>query len=92
MDSCELLSPPFKLETPGGVQSVAWRSWNTQAPIKGSDQTAQADLRLCWSHISHCWKSHALAHILSLRMRMEGIDSFGTRENTQAEISGILPQ
>ena len=24
---------------------------------------AQADLRLCWSHIPHCWKSHALAHI-----------------------------
>ena len=23
----------------------------------------QADLRLCWSHIPHCWKSHALAHI-----------------------------
>ena len=22
---------------------------------------AQADLRLCWSHILHCWKSHALA-------------------------------
>ena len=19
---------------------------------------AQADLRLCWSHIPHCWKSH----------------------------------
>ena len=23
----------------------------------------QADLRLCSSHIPHCWKSHALAHI-----------------------------
>ena len=22
-----------------------------------------ADLRLCWSHIPHCWKSHALAQI-----------------------------
>ena len=20
-------------------------------------------MRLCWSHILHCWKSHALAHI-----------------------------
>ena len=36
------------------------------------------DLRLCWLHISLCWKSHALAHILTLRMRMEGIGSFGT--------------
>ena len=25
---------------------------------------AQADLRLCWSHIPHCWKSHALAQML----------------------------
>ena len=24
----------------------------------------QADLRLCWPHILHCWKSHALAQIL----------------------------
>ena len=23
----------------------------------------QADLRLCWSHIPHCWKSHVAAHI-----------------------------
>ena len=30
---------------------------------------AQADLRLCWLHIPHCWKSHALAHFyLTLRM------------------------
>ena len=32
---------------------------------------AQGDLRLCWSHIPHCWKSHALAHyylsVLTLR-------------------------
>ena len=27
---------------------------------------AQADLRLCWSHIPHCWKSHATAHIYIL--------------------------
>ena len=25
---------------------------------------AQADLRLCWSHIPHCWKSHVTAQIL----------------------------
>ena len=24
---------------------------------------AQADLRLCWSHIPHCWKSHVVAQI-----------------------------
>ena len=31
-----------------------------QSTSKGSDQT---DLILCWSHITHCWKSHALAQI-----------------------------
>ena len=24
---------------------------------------AQADLRICWSHIQHCWKSHVAAQI-----------------------------
>ena len=24
---------------------------------------AQADLRLCWSHIPHCWKSHVAAQL-----------------------------
>ena len=24
---------------------------------------AQADLRLCWSQIQHCWKSHVTAHL-----------------------------
>ena len=27
---------------------------------------AQADLRLCWLNILHCWKSHALAQIFSI--------------------------
>ena len=26
----------------------------------------QADLRLYWSHIPHCWKSHVTAHLLLL--------------------------
>ena len=25
---------------------------------------AQAGLSLCWSHIPHCWKSHALAQLV----------------------------
>ena len=24
----------------------------------------QADLRLCWSHTPHCWKSHVTAHMV----------------------------
>ena len=27
---------------------------------------AHADLRLCWSHIPHCWKSDVAAHIVYL--------------------------
>ena len=27
----------------------------------------QADLRLCWSHIPHCWKSHAMAQISTVK-------------------------
>ena len=45
-----LCSLLLSLETLNGVQSVAY----------------QADFRLCWSHIPHCWKSHALAHIVIL--------------------------
>ena len=26
----------------------------------------QTDQRLCWSHISHCWKSHALANFINI--------------------------
>ena len=26
----------------------------------------QANLRLCWSHIKHCWKSHVAAHLCLL--------------------------
>ena len=29
--------------------------------LKRTVSHVQADLRLCWSHILHCWKSHALA-------------------------------
>ena len=36
----------------------------------GSDRTAQADLRLCWLHISQCWKSYALAQIILILREM----------------------
>ena len=28
---------------------------------------AQADLRLCWPHIPHCWKSHVAAQMVLWR-------------------------
>ena len=33
---------------------------------------AQADLRLCWSHIPYCWKSHAL-EIISILYTRSGV-------------------
>ena len=33
----------------------------------------QADLRLCWSHIQHCWKSHALSQFTSVRTLSEAL-------------------
>ena len=62
MSLCSLL---LSLETLNYVQSVAKRSYNIQVTSKGSDQTAyaQADLRLCWSHILHCWKSYVAAQV-----------------------------
>ena len=36
-----------------------------QVTSNGSDQSAQADLRFCWLHLPHCWKSHVAAHLLA---------------------------
>ena len=66
VDSDEPLQPPVKL------RNSKWCSVSSLTIIEySSDQQrllsdcayAQADLRLCWSHIPHFWKSHALAHI-----------------------------
>ena len=48
-----------------GTQYAHRRSILCRGAFCGS--TAQADLRLCWSHIPHCWKSHvALLMFLKL--------------------------
>ena len=63
----EPLQPPFKLRNSKWCSASSLTVINTQATSKDSDQTdctyVQADLWLCWSHIPHCWKSHALAHL-----------------------------
>ena len=70
VDSNEPLQPPFKL------RNSKWYSVSSLTIIKYSSDLqrlwsdcayAQAGLSLCWSHIPNCWKSHALAQILSLR-------------------------
>ena len=61
---CNIL---LSLETPNKVRSVALYSQNIKATSKGSDHTAQADLRLCWSHKTR-WKSHVALAQSDLRL------------------------
>ena len=64
VDSDEHVKPPFKLRTSKRclVSSLTLKEYSSDKQRLWSDWAyAQADLRLCWSHISHCWKSHALA-------------------------------
>ena len=58
------MQPPFKL------RSYKWCSVSSLTLIEYSSNKqrlwsvcayAQAGLSLCWSHIPHCWKSHATA-------------------------------
>ena len=66
VDSDEPVLPPFKLRnfkwclacclTLLEYSSDKQRLWSDCA-------YAQADLRLCWSHIPHCWKPHVTALI-----------------------------
>ena len=37
---------------------------------------AQADRRLCSSHIPHCWKSHCTAHIYSTAKETQNVSTF----------------
>ena len=71
VDSDEPLQPLFKLRntkccfdsslTVIGYISDWQRHWSDCA-------YAQADLRRCWLHISHCWKSHEQAHMFGVRI------------------------
>ena len=69
VDSDKPVQPTFKL------RNSKWWSVNRLTFIEySSDQQrlwsdcayAQAYLRLCWSHIPHCWKSHAAAHMVNV--------------------------
>ena len=66
VDSDKPLQPPFRLRNSKwcSVSSLTIIVYSSDQQRLWSDCAyAQADLRLCWSHIPHCWKSHALAHI-----------------------------
>ena len=48
------------------ISSLFFKDYSSDQQRLWSDCAyAQADLRLCWSHIPHCWKSHVAAHIYS---------------------------
>ena len=64
--SDEPLQPPFELKNSkwcsvSGLTIIEYSS--DQQRLWSDCAYAQAGLRLCWSHIPHCWKSHALAQI-----------------------------
>ena len=70
VDSDEPVQPPFKLRNSKwcSVSSLTVIEYSSDKQRLWSDcASAQADLRICWSHIPHCWKSHALAHILYIK-------------------------
>ena len=59
---------PFKLRNSKwcSVSSLTIIEYSSDQQRLSSDcPYAQADLRLCWSHIPHCWKFHALAQLLA---------------------------
>ena len=76
--SDELVQPPFKFRNSkfGSVSSLTHIEYSSDKQRLWSDCAyVQADLRLCWSHIPHCWKSHVAAH-LSFWLWSFGISSW----------------
>ena len=66
VDSDEPVKPPFKLRNSKwcSVSSLTIKEYSSDLQRFWSDCAyAQAGPRLCWSHIPHCWKFHALVHI-----------------------------
>ena len=66
VDSDEPVQPPFKLRSSKwcSVSSLTIIEYSSDKQRLWSDCAyAQAGLRLYWSHIPHCWKSHALAQL-----------------------------
>ena len=66
IDSDEPVQPLFKLRNfkNCSVSSLIFKEYSSDKQRLWSDCAyAQADLRLCWSHIPHCWKSHVAAQL-----------------------------
>ena len=72
VDSDKPVQPFFKLRNSKwcSVSSLTLIEYSSDKQRLWSDCAyAQADLRLCWLHIPHCWKSHAPAQFLYLRVQ-----------------------
>ena len=68
VDSNEPVWPPFKLRNSKwcSVSILTLIEYSSDKQRLWSDWAyAQADLRLCWSHIPHCWKFHVTAQIMN---------------------------
>ena len=69
VDSDKPVQPHFKLRNSKwcSVSSLTLIEYASDKQRLWSDRAyALADLRLCWSHIPHCWKSHVVSHFLSI--------------------------
>ena len=78
VDSDEPMQPPFKLRNCKccSVSSLKLIEYSSDLQRLWSDCAyAQADLRLCWSHVPHCWKSPALAQLCLLHWIIKSFDS-----------------
>ena len=66
VDSDQPVQPPVNLRNSKccSVCSLTIIEYSSDKQRLWSDCAyAQADLRLCWSHIPHCWKSHVAARM-----------------------------
>ena len=69
VDSDEPVQPPYQLRNSKwcSVCSITLVEYSSGKQRLWSDWAyAQGDLRLCSSHILHCWKTHVTAHLVCI--------------------------
>ena len=94
VDSEEPVQPLFKLRNSNwcSVSSLKVIEYSSDKQRLWSDCAyAQADLRLCWSHIPHCWKSHVTAHIKCPDMTRSSSHVWTLYPGTSSNIRTLYP-
>ena len=84
-DSDEPVQPPLKRRNSKwySVCSLTLKEYSSDQQRLWSDCAyAQAGLSLCWSHIPHCWKSHATAQLWPLASHKAPI-----KDSAQSDLS-----